>query len=236
MLLLQDSLSADLQKQIDAVLARSLFSAQPPSLSTGANLADFVRNNLYRGMAFYDTKLLLLAMAKQSADIDTHSIGEDGIMFDAAFHQHSVEVPTPRGFLQAGSYGLVFSMAILDLMTLTQGTQFSMARTSETLFLSLLLDGQRWMVTPAGTWDWHTIGRVITRNNALTWSIPFTAQSFMPFSMRQQELAAFAKELAGNGISLVGNKHFASSDYMSHRRPRWMATWRGTSSRTMPTQ
>eukprot|EP00041_Stephanoeca_diplocostata_P029965 m.893973 g.893973 ORF g.893973 m.893973 type:complete len:184 (+) comp23664_c1_seq5:1276-1827(+) len=125
---------------------------------------------------------------------------------------------------------------MLDLMALSLNTTFFVDDTRLAIFTSLLLDGQQWMTTPTGTWDWSVVGRGNSNPTSLTSGIPPTILRTLP--LRTAELHRFADALEHGGSQLlpdplVGNRHFYDSDYMVHRRKGYMVSVRMYSNRTI---
>ena len=237
LLLLAKQLSPqDVSLMVELTARSSLLSTTLSVNIVAANLADYVRNNVLVAAGLLNATVMRAAVDAQSADLVVRSQGMQGIMADFAFHQHS---KLGRGYLQSGSYGSVYVLAVLNLMLLTQDTSFALSPSQTDVFQKLLLDGMRWMITPTGSWDWQVLGRSITRPGALSVRIPLptdAAQLANMFLGRSQDAVDFANEVNGWGLKQFGNRYFASSDYMSHRRKKWMVSWRGTSSRTLPSQ
>ena len=236
LLLIQEQLSADMSFALFALMARSDLTRQPVVRTTGANLMDLVRNNILTALASFNTSYLLTCFIQQSSELAVHAVGEEGIVFDEGFHQHSVSAPAPRGYIQTGSYGAAYVLAILQTVSLSQGTIFAMSADKMALLQSQLLDGQRWMVTPSGSWDWQIVGRAISRPQYLSSLLPYSTDQLLVLDSRPLEMLSFVNEINGWGITMGGNRHFHVSDYMSHRRNTWMASWRGVSSRSLPSQ
>jgi hypothetical protein len=133
----------------------------------------------------------------------------DGIQADSSFHQHGPE-------LLDGSYGEGFVTAAMTFLALAQGTGFGPSAAQADLFVSLLLDGMRWMTigSPA-KWDWSVKGRDM---GTVARSVQFNASSFhvLPTG-RSTELAAFGAAIDGEkGAAAAleqGHRAYWTSDY-----------------------
>jgi hypothetical protein len=113
---------------------------------------------------------------------------------DGSFHQHSDE--GKRGMMLSGSYGNEFSSDLLNLVAISNGTQFAIPTDTLDIFVTLLLDGQQWATTPAGWWDWEVIGRdnSMPGRNGPGLNPEFLAALPSP---RSAELENFALQLKG---------------------------------------
>ena len=160
---------------------------------TGANLADVMKSQIARGLIFGNTTAVTTGFARVWAEIYVSNWNDDNIQADGSFHQHSDE--GVRGALLAGSYGTVFTSDMLGFVGLASGTSLAMSPQQAQVFSSLLLDGQRWMITPGNQWDWSVIGRGNSGPgdhsvNAFGEKSNFITQIDLP--ARKTELGAFA--------------------------------------------
>eukprot|EP00038_Savillea_parva_P025095 m.46197 g.46197 ORF g.46197 m.46197 type:complete len:532 (+) comp6732_c0_seq1:1-1596(+) len=135
--------------------------------------------------------------------------------------------------MMTGSYGSVFTSDMLNLITTANGTAFAIPAAPLEIFVSLVLDGQRWATTPNGDWDWHVIGR--GNSGPGEHSPPFGSDDLTELpSPRHNELIQYAAMLDGRPHNpLTGNRHFWDSDYMVHRRSKYMMSLHMYSNRTI---
>lgn len=124
---------------------------------TGANLADVMKSQIARGLIFDNATAVVAGFARVWAELYVSDWNDDNIQADGSFHQHSQA--GVRGSLLAGSYGKVFTSDMLGFVGLASGTSLAMSIQQARVFSSLLLDGQRWMITTGNQWDWSVIGR-----------------------------------------------------------------------------
>ena len=150
-----DALSHAQRQRALALMERSGFASS--TQWTGANLADVMKSQIGRGLIFGNATAVAAGFARVWAELYVSNWNDDNIQADGSFHQHSDE--GVRGALLAGSYGAVFTTDMLGFVGLASGTPLAMDTQQAQVFSSLLLDGQRWMITPANQWDWSVIGR-----------------------------------------------------------------------------
>ena len=150
-----DALSHAQRQRALALMERSGFASS--TKWTGANLADVMKSQIARGLIFGNATAVMSGFARVWAELYVSNWNDDNIQADGSFHQHSDE--GVRGALLAGSYGAVFTNDMLGFVGLASGTPLAMSSQQAQVFSSLLLDGQRWMITPANQWDWSVIGR-----------------------------------------------------------------------------
>jgi chondroitin AC lyase len=150
-----NSLTHTQRAQALGLMERSGFASS--TQYTGANLADVMKSQIARGLIFGNATAVVAGFARVWAELYVSNWNDDNIQADGSFHQHSEE--GVRGALLAGSYGAVFTGDMLGFVGLASGTSLAMSSEQAKVFSSLLLDGQRWMITPANQWDWSVIGR-----------------------------------------------------------------------------
>lgn len=149
------ALSQPQQAKVLELMERSGFAKS--TKWTGANLADVMKVQIARGLIFKNATAVAAGFARVWKELYYSSFSDDNIQQDGSFHQHSME--GIRGALLAGSYGAVFSNDMLGFVGLSHGTSLAVGSTQASVFASLLLDGQRWMITPQQHWDWSVQGR-----------------------------------------------------------------------------
>ena len=205
---------------------------------TGANLADVMKSQIGRGLIFGNGTGVSAGFARVWRELYVSNWNDDNIQADGSFHQHSEE--GVRGALLAGSYGAVFTSDMLGFVGLASGTSLAMSTAHSQVFTTLLLDGQRWMITPAAQWDWSVVGRGNSgggKHGVGSFGGNAKFMSDIDLPARATDLKAFAaclKRSSDAGCTQVeGNRHFYDSDYQVHRRRGWMASVRMYSRRTI---
>lgn len=204
---------------------------------TGANLVWMMRVQVARGVLFGNRTAVSAGFARLWQEIYWSHAGDDNIQRDGSFHQHSEE--GARGALLAGSYGSTYTGDLLAVIDLAHNTSAALPDGTANIFSSLILDGQQWMLTRRGTFDWSVVGRDQSSPSsgyraAAGWPLKYLAQ--LP-AERQPELqnfrACMADPAAAACVPISGNRHYFDSDYMVHRRADYMLTLRMYSNRTI---
>jgi hypothetical protein len=221
------------------IMERANWATTPTGTWTGANLADYVIATVTRGCIFKNKTTVLVAFTRMWQEVKVSHQPDDNIQQDGSFHQHS---GFGKSSLLAGSYGGVFSADVLHLSAMSTNTSFTMPSDQLAIFTHLLLDGQQWMTTFKGTWDFSVIGR--SNSAPSSHHIGFNADEVRALPVaphRRAELENFAQLVAQTGGSgkngtcdpLVGNRGYWDSDYVVHRREGFMVTVRMYSRRTI---
>lgn len=232
LILLGDQAGADRLSRAAVILARSDWVTRVDVRQvtwTGANLTDMAWNRILRGVLQSNPGIVKDAFEKAFQEVRVVAPGEEGIQADFSFHQHG-------SLVYDGGYGEAFVQGVSRFIVIADGTPFAPTRNRRDVFDSYLLDGAQWMIR-AGLWDYGVIGRSITRTgrSAAGMAAPLESIATLP-GPRQTEIAAFAKRLRDpKAQPLVGNRQFWRSDLMVHQRPRWYASARGYSTRTLST-
>lgn len=209
-LLLEDELS---EQELDGaikVMEKSKFGR------TGQNKVWLAGNVLIRGLLQNDAALVKAARDTIASEI---TVGDgEGIQRDWSFHQHGSQQ-------QFGNYGMAYLSGMAFYKRLFEGTSFAFDKEQAAILDSLVNEGYRWVV-----WNRHmdvsSLGRQLFHNAQLHKGYA-TA-----FAAADLGIGGFGK--CGN--QLTGHKHFSKSDYTVHRRPRWMATVKMSSSRVIGTE
>lgn len=157
--------------------------------------------------------------------------GDEGIKIDGSFHQH-------RPQLYSGGYGLSYADDIAYYLQLAKGTVFDAYFTSEKkdIFANLLLDGHR-LLGYRGTFDFGSIGRNISRNEALSNISPVTLSRMEESDVQHTaDYAAWRKHLSGAPFPTTGNKYFWKSDIMVQHGADYYLSAKVISTRTNGTE
>ena len=185
---------------------------------TGANLVDMAMITNARACIVNNATLASVSFAAIWSEIYIAHQEDDDIQLDASFHQHS---GGGRGAL-VESYGAVFTSDVGKAVAMSAGTHFAPDAATVEIFAQHLLDGQRWMLTPSGTWDYSVMGRSNSGPSML--GVPEVwadlALALPVRKNRSREVLDFAALLRGEADAPsgpTGNKMFWCSDYMVHR-------------------
>ena len=201
----------------------------------GANLVSMIRVELYRSLATNNITGIEEGFTEMWKDISTRLIDKDGIQHDWSYHFHGNQ-------LMSGFYGMYWAHNILSFLICALDTQYVLSGKELDTFLQFLTQGDAWMIV-GNNWDWRTIGRCVARPDREYYVIfdpewiRTTAQLAQKNDTRTQ-LINLADRLEGqsNASSLIGNRHFYTSDYQVHRRTNWTSTITMQSIRTVPVE
>jgi chondroitin AC lyase len=203
--------------------------------TTGANLVWMIQVQIYRSLATNNVTGIVQGFGRMWKDITVVSLTEVGIQFDWSYHFHGSQI-------QSASYGALWVMDIFSFFLCSYKTQYGPNAEQLLIFAKFLTEGDAWMII-GYAWDWHVAGRGLsTPNQHFSCgfnrdSIRFLAQ-FIDIDSIRIELNNFADRLDGkpNATSLIGNKHFYTSDFQIHRRVNWAMGIKLQSIRTQPTE
>jgi hypothetical protein len=214
---------------------------------TGANLAWMVQAQLLRGAwpSLPNASALDGGFARlwqevkivhwiPSCDIDGACNGTNqGIQVDTSWHFHGAQ-------LQTSQYGQDYLSDELEFMAVADGTRFALDAQRAQVLCAYVAGGFAWAAAGRGM-DWSTAGRALDRN---TWSavselsVNATLLQLLAARCTAPEEQAIVLRLAAaaggksSAPSVEGHRHYWTSDWASHKRPGWHATWRGLSNRT----
>lgn len=168
--------------------------------------------SLYKGCIEDDVAFVVTgfqSIASTIKIVDTPN--EEGIKIDCSIHQH-------RPQLYSGGYGMSFIADLVYLISLSDGLSYATLFTPEkrAILSKTLLQGQLLFGYRNG-YDFGTIGRNISRPNALNNISPRTLQQMMQIDPTSQPLyQAWEANLAGKPFPVLGNKYFWKSAIMTH--------------------
>ncbi|MEK6796770.1 MAG: polysaccharide lyase 8 family protein [Spirochaetota bacterium] len=211
-LLLDDELTDGERTGIIAILKRSV-----PDRMTGGNLTWTAGHTVVRGVIERSPAVAARAFDLIANEIRIASGKEEGVKSDGTFHQHGQQIYN-------SGYGAVYSVDASRFLYYAAGTAFEFPKEKIDVLNTYVLDGSRWMLY-RNVMDYSVRGREITRvvgDYRMSFLTEVCKNLKTQASARQAETAAFYDELMNRNNSLVGNKHFWISDYMTHRRPDWM--------------
>ena len=205
------------------------------STPVGANLVWMIQVQLYRSLATTNLTGINQGFSKMWEDVTMKPLGGQGIVNDWSYHFHG-------SLLLSGSYGTAWASDVLLFLVCGYGTQYALEANKTLLFAEALAKGYAWMVT-GNQYDWLTVGRELDRAESGysayfdIYSLRFLAD-IVPVEYLKNDLNNFADRLARkpNATALVGNKHFYTTDYQVHRRPKWTSGIRMQSPRMSPVE
>lgn len=211
--------------------ALELIPLQPhdASWATGENLVWYSGGTIHRAVLACDAALLALSVAQIESTLEI-TAGE-GINVDGSFIQHSTQIYN-------GGYGLALLGDVARWVPALAGTAFAIDDTHRTCLDHLLLDGDAWMIRGT-TFDYSTQGRNYARAetekaNGLALQVRAALNLILAAgSPRATELQALRDQIDGNGVGLVGHKHFWRADYSVHREAAAMVSLRLISKRSV---
>lgn len=197
-----------------------------PSL-TALNLVDMSEQTILRGLVTDYQADVELGLNSIKSTVLVADGANDGIKSDYSFHQHQSQ-------LYDGGYGLEFVDKITYWFYITRGLTLGMGTDGIETYSNYLLNGLQWMVYKSNL-DFSVVGRGISRKDKLAQaSIALEALQTMALigDGNEAQYNDFADHINGGANSLVGNKYFFNSDYLSHRRDNFLVSVRMASTRT----
>ena len=201
--------------------------------TTGCNLVWMIKAQLYRSLATRNITGIEQGFSRMWQDIMVQPVGQEGVQNDYAYHFHGTQ-------LLSAAYGQNWTQNIFSFSLCSFGTRYAPDPEKLILFAQFLTKGNAWMIL-SNQWDWHSIGRAISRPNdgyivgISTEAIRTLAKAIPSIDLRN-DLTNFADRLDNrpNASLLLGNKHFYTSDYQVHRRVNWTSAIKMHSIRTFP--
>ena len=192
--------------------------------ATGQNLVWLAWIQLMMGLAS-ENEAWILNASRQVSDVVVVTT-EEGIQPDFSFHQHG-----PQYY--SGGYGLSFTKSVGDIITVVHGTEFSLSKAAETVFLEFVLGGQGW-IARGDALIFHSRGREIARPFRGPSVLGKVAGSLAEVGMpRSDELRRLSESVRGDlpWSDLDGVKMFYRSDVAIQQNRRFSISVRGTSFR-----
>lgn len=206
-IIIYDELSAEERQQAIELMRASRIG------KTGQNKVWLSQNVLMRGLIEDDAKTV--AEARDSIFSEITLSGKEGIQSDWSYQLHGPQQ-------QFGNYGLAFLSSMTFFYKLFNDTPYAMSDAQKQILTNLIDQGYRWVI-------WHrqmdisSLGRQLYHN--------VSAQKGLMLAMLAERLGLGGFPADGN--NLLGHKHFNVSDYTIHRTPRWMASLKMSSLRTI---
>ncbi|KAI8060631.1 chondroitin AC/alginate lyase [Gilbertella persicaria] len=246
-LLLRDQLSEDQTKSCITIQSRAFAKVtsltQAISSLTGANLLDVSNVGVTLSLFKKDTDLLKTALDAFYDGVSiSKTVAGDGIQADGSFIQHA-------GILYNANYGKDYINDVLAVFTETLDTNIGPSDSALEAFKTLM-SGTEWMIV-ADTklkqilWQYSAMGRMVSfkyadkqSSGGVAIDLDKIKQSAKGADTEEQmaeitdRLKAPSTEDANQG-NLVGTRYFYNSDYMVHRTPDYVTTFKMYSSRTI---
>lgn len=205
------------------------------SIPVGANLIWMIQVQLYRSLATTNLTGINQGFSKMWEDVTMKHLGGQGVVNDWSYHFHG-------SLLLSGSYGTVWASNVLLFLVCGYDTQYALKQ-NQTLFLAqAITKGYAWMII-GKQYDWLVVGREIDRVEAgFTAFFYVDSLRFLANIISVEDLKSDLNNLADrlekrpNATLLIGNKHFYTTDYQAHRRPKWTSTIRMQSPRMDPVE
>ena len=223
MLLIREELTEDEYSGALKVLRTSGFGR------TGQNKVWLAGIQLMKGLLFDDEALALEARRQIGEEIRiTH---EEGIQTDWSYHQHGPQ-------LQFGNYGLTFAESVSFWIRALEGTELAFSKEQKDIIGHLILDGIGWTVWK-GFMDPSFCGRQlhIDGGRGKAYALAVAARNMAAVCDHDKELfeniARTCLEPDGAENILTGAHYYHRSDCGIYRTPRWYASVRMQSTRTI---
>jgi chondroitin AC lyase len=201
--------------------------------TTSANLLWMIQVQIYRSLATENVTGIEQGFTQMWQDIVIQPLNKEGVQNDFSYHFHGTQ-------LLSASYGEVWATNIFSFFMCSVQTQYAPDVEKLIIFAQFITKGDAWMIIGKG-WSWQTMGRAIARPDTEyivgfnTHAIRTLAQAIPSIDLRN-DLNHFADRLdnLSNATSLIGNKHFYTSDFHIHRRVNWTSSIKMQSVRTIP--
>lgn len=205
------------------------------SVPVGANLIWMIQVQLYRSLATKNLTGINQGFSRMWEDVTMKPLGGQGLVNDWSYHFHGV-------LLLSGSYGSVWAGDVLLFLVCGYGTQYALEANKTLLLAQAITKGYAWMIV-GKQYDWLVVGRELDRVEPgysvffNVYSLRFLA-SITPLENVKDDLNNLADRLEKkpNATHLIGNKHFYTTDYQVHRRPKWTSSLRMQSPRMDPVE
>lgn len=220
LVLMGDDIPPDLSDEtIRRVLSRSKMGM------TGQNKVWLAGIALMKGVLTDDRDLI--RKAKENIFEELRVTTKEGIQPDSSFHQHGPQQ-------QWGNYGASFGSDMIKWAAIFRGTSDALAPEQLELLTRYFLEGPAWILWK-GRMDISGCGRQIFRECQLGKGRSMMGQLKLLGDIVQPETDIYRRIMASNRPdapnTFVENKHFWRSDMTVHRRPRWYASVKMSSTR-----
>lgn len=224
MLLIRDELSEDEYAGALKVTATSGFGR------TGQNKVWLAGIQLMKGLLFDDEALVVEARRQIGEEVRVTE--DEGIQSDWSYHQHGPQV-------QFGNYGLTFAEDVSFWVRALEGTCFAFPSEQKDMISRLILDGIGWTVWK-GFMDPSFCGRQLHidggRGKAFALSVAALNMAAVSAPAERAKFEGIARMCVSgdDGMNpLTGARYYGRSDCGIYRTPRWYASVRMQSTRTV---
>ncbi|MDZ8119170.1 polysaccharide lyase family 8 super-sandwich domain-containing protein [Pontiella agarivorans] len=192
---------------------------------TGTNQMNLARKTFLRSFLDNDPEMMATAIEEFWNVLAVTT--EEGIQPDGSYHQHGPQQ-------QFGTYGLIFSGAMVEWNEMLRGTSYVAPEGKNEILRNFLLNGEAWIVWN-GVMDISALGREIKSGSQVyTWS-KLSDQLERMKALDPNYIRAYETALMPtNGI--VGHSVFWRSDFAVHRRPDWYSSVKMCSTRVVGTE
>jgi len=232
LLMLGDDVTSFEVEKIKEISFRSTWWI-PSGITVGANLVWMIQIQIYRSLATNNITGIEQGFTRMWQDVSVKSEQSVGLQHDWSYHFHGRQ-------LLSGAYGFNWAQNIYTFSVVAQHTQYALGQQQIDLLGLFLTQGDAWMIN-GKNWDWHPIGRAVSRPDK-EYFVQFSTEFLRKYaellssSDIRQQLNDLADRLDGfsNASTLVGNRHFFASDYHVHRRHNWFTAIKLQSVRTQP--
>lgn len=224
LLLLDDELTAE--ERIKAIK----YMKQARIGMTGQNRTWLAGNVLVRGLLERNDSLVQAARDVIVAEVTVAPKGKEGIQPDHSFHQHGPQQ-------QFGNYGLAYVSGIASWGRMFQGTPYALSPEQTQVMRELIIGGMAKTVWK-GMMDVSSCGRQLfphtQEGKALAFGRVLLDMAVLDTAYAAQYRELYDALIRGKESDISnGYTHFRCSDMSVYRRPRWMATLKMSSRRTV---
>lgn len=197
---------------------------------TGQNRTWLAGNVLVRGLLERNDSLVRIARDAIVAEVAVAAEGKEGIQPDHSFHQHGPQQ-------QFGNYGLAYVSGIASWGKMFRGTLYALSAAQTRALRELVIGGMSKVIWK-GMMDVSSCGRQLFPNTQEGKALAF-GRVLLDMAVLDPECAAVYHKLYDELIhgressQNNGYTHFWCSDMSVYRQPRWMATLKMSSRRTV---
>lgn len=197
---------------------------------TGQNRTWLAGNVLVRGLLERNDSLVQVARDVIVAEVAVAADGKEGIQPDHSFHQHGPQQ-------QFGNYGLAYVSGIASWGRIFQGTPYALSPEQTRVMRELVIGGMAKTVWK-GMMDVSSCGRQLfphtQEGKALAFGRVLLDMAVLDTAYAAQYGELYDALIRGTESDLNnGYIHFRCSDMSIYRQPRWMATLKMSSRRTV---
>ena len=196
---------------------------------TGQNKFWLAGSQVMKGLLF-DDEALVLEARKQIGD-EIRVTQDEGIQPDWSYHQHGPQV-------QFGNYGLTFAENVSFWIRALENTEFAFSKEQKDIIGHLILDGIGWTVWK-GFMDPSFCGRQlhIDGGRGKAFALAVAAQNMAAVCDQNKSLYESISQMClrpdYDENILTGAHYYHRSDCGIYRTPRWYASVRMQSTRTI---